>query len=39
VNAAALSDGALSGFFAGMFGIGGTIGSLFSLVFNLPIYG
>lgn len=36
VNAAALSGGALSGFFAGMFGIGGAIRSMFLLAFNLP---
>jgi len=29
----------ISGFFAGMFGISGAIGSLFSSAFNLPIYG
>jgi len=36
VNAAALSGGALSGFFAGMFGIGGAIRSMFLSAFNLP---
>ncbi len=36
MNAAALSGGALSGFFAGMFGIGGAIRSMFLSAFNLP---
>jgi len=36
VKAVALSGGALSGFFAGMFGIGGAIRSMFLLAFNLP---
>ncbi len=36
VNAAALTGGALSGFFAGMFGIGGAIRSMFLSAFNLP---
>ena len=36
VNVSALSGGALSGFFAGMFGIGGAIRSMFLLAFNLP---
>jgi len=35
-NAAALSGGALSGFFAGMFGIGGAIRSMFLSAFDLP---
>lgn len=35
-NLAALSGGALSGFFAGMFGIGGAIRSMFLSAFNLP---
>ncbi len=35
-NAAALSGGTLSGFFAGMFGIGGSIRSMFLAAFNLP---
>jgi hypothetical protein len=33
---AALSGGALSGFFAGMFGIGGAIRSMFLSAFDLP---
>ena len=36
VNVSALAGGALSGFFAGMFGIGGAIRSMFLLAFNLP---
>ena len=35
-NVAALSGGALSGFFAGMFGIGGAIRSMFLTAFDLP---
>lgn len=35
-NATALSGGALSGFFAGMFGIGGAIRSMFLSAFDLP---
>ncbi|MBI4119725.1 MAG: sulfite exporter TauE/SafE family protein, partial [Parcubacteria group bacterium] len=35
-NMAALSGGALSGFFAGMFGIGGAIRSMFLTAFDLP---
>lgn len=35
-NMAALSGGALSGFFAGMFGIGGAIRSMFLSAFDLP---
>ncbi|MBI1999446.1 MAG: sulfite exporter TauE/SafE family protein [Parcubacteria group bacterium] len=35
-NAAALFGGALSGFFAGMFGIGGAIRSMFLSAFDLP---
>lgn len=35
-NLAALCGGALSGFFAGMFGIGGAIRSLFLSAFDLP---
>jgi hypothetical protein len=35
-NFTALSGGALSGFFAGMFGIGGAIRSAFLSAFNLP---
>ncbi|MBI2627037.1 MAG: sulfite exporter TauE/SafE family protein [Parcubacteria group bacterium] len=35
-NMTALSGGALSGFFAGMFGIGGAIRSMFLLAFDLP---
>ena len=35
-NMTALSGGALSGFFAGMFGIGGAIRSMFLSAFNLP---
>ncbi|OGP64420.1 MAG: hypothetical protein A3K22_04360 [Deltaproteobacteria bacterium RBG_16_42_7] len=35
-NIAALSGGALSGFFAGMFGIGGAIRSMFLSAFDLP---
>jgi uncharacterized protein len=36
VDSMALSGGALSGFFAGMFGIGGAIRSMFLSAFNLP---
>jgi len=36
VDSMALTGGALSGFFAGMFGIGGTIRSMFLSAFNLP---
>lgn len=36
VNMTALSGGALSGFFAGMFGIGGAIRSMFLSAFDLP---
>ena len=35
-NITALSGGALSGFFAGMFGIGGAIRSMFLTAFDLP---
>lgn len=35
-NVTAISGGALSGFFAGMFGIGGAIRSAFLTAFNLP---
>lgn len=35
-NLAALSGGALSGFFAGMFGVGGAIRSMFLSAFDLP---
>lgn len=35
-NVTALSGGALSGFFAGMFGIGGAIRGMFLAAFNLP---
>ncbi|OGZ95231.1 MAG: hypothetical protein A3A28_00605 [Candidatus Sungbacteria bacterium RIFCSPLOWO2_01_FULL_47_32] len=35
-NAMAISGGALSGFFAGMFGIGGPIRSMFLSAFDLP---
>ena len=35
-NLTALSGGALSGFFAGMFGIGGAIRSMFLTAFDLP---
>ncbi len=35
-NVTALSGGALSGFFAGMFGIGGAIRSMFLSAFDLP---
>jgi hypothetical protein len=35
-NATAVSGGALSGFFAGMFGVGGAIRSVFLSSFNLP---
>lgn len=35
-NIAALSGGALSGFFAGMFGVGGAIRSMFLAAFDLP---
>lgn len=35
-NATALSGGVLSGFFAGMFGIGGAIRSMFLSAFDLP---
>lgn len=35
-NFTAVSGGALSGFFAGMFGIGGTIRGMFLSAFNLP---
>ncbi|MBI2624897.1 MAG: sulfite exporter TauE/SafE family protein [Candidatus Nealsonbacteria bacterium] len=35
-SAAALSGGALSGFFAGMFGMGGAIRSMFLSAFDLP---
>ncbi len=35
-NASALSGGVLSGFFAGMFGIGGAIRSIFLTAFDLP---
>jgi len=35
-NVTALSGGALSGFFAGMFGIGGAIRSMFLTAFDLP---
>jgi hypothetical protein len=35
-SAAALSGGALSGFFAGMFGIGGAVRSMFLSAYNLP---
>jgi hypothetical protein len=35
-NLAALTGGALSGFFAGMFGIGGAIRSMFLTAFDLP---
>lgn len=35
-NLAALSGGALSGFFAGMFGIGGAIRGMFLTAFDLP---
>jgi uncharacterized membrane protein YfcA len=35
-NTAALSGGALSGFFAGMFGIGGAVRGMFLSAFDLP---
>lgn len=35
-NATAMSGGALSGFFAGMFGIGGPLRAMFLSAFNLP---
>ena len=35
-NTAALSGGALSGFFAGMFGIGGSVRGMFLSAFDLP---
>ena len=35
-NTAAFSGGALSGFFAGMFGIGGAVRSMFLTAFDLP---
>ena len=36
VNSAAIAGGSLSGFFAGLFGIGGAIRGMFLMAFNLP---
>ncbi|MBU0667518.1 sulfite exporter TauE/SafE family protein [Patescibacteria group bacterium] len=35
-NIAAIGGGALSGFFAGLFGVGGTVGSVFLSAFKMP---